>query len=429
MLMVFGAFAVSAANNNSNEPMASDQPMKIMESNNYYDATTLWMQIFAVSWITDGDYTGRVTVGDYAGFDPTWEGAYNIDDRGATESDDVHHCTVKSYGSYGTATPLAKLTTYYYYIESPSGKIWGEDPAAPGESKLKASGGTAFVFKTADDTVSGVAPPIRGYVQYGPDSSYRSEELVYITAHKSGSPDDKPGWPLSQLTVYGGPSAHDGYYGVFPKYFQKADYSGFWTIASGDPVHGEGEGSADGTGSADSSWAGPPLDMPDIVLWPPNHPPEADFTVDPEDSPCGQPAVWDTVTFTSTSTDDYTSEPDLYFAWDFGDGSPVEEGLGSAGYNVRTHEYYSSGTFSVSLTVTDDGSPPLSDTMIKDVKIWPNRVSTTPLDVRETNLKDVACKISWHTCIDTTGYVIWGSAIRTPVILLGLLHIIHIIIK
>jgi hypothetical protein len=387
---------------------ASDQPMKIVESNNYNDQTTHFQQIFTVSWITDGDYTGTVIVGNVSGFDPTWEGATNNDDRGGATIDDVHHCAVLNTGSGGIPYKIINMTTYYYYIESPIGKIWGEDPASPGEAKLRSAGGTAFVFQTATDLVGAVAPPIRGYVQYGPASEYRNDELVYITANKSGNPSDKPGWPLSAITSFGGPSTKNGYYQGFPKYFQKDDYSGVWVIGAGDLVQSDGEGSADGTGSVNKTWSGPPLDMPDIVLWPPNGPPVANFTVDSTNKPCGEPAVWDTVYFNSTTTDDYTSRNDLLYNWSFGDGT-YAEGNGTNGFDNVTHVYYTSGIYTVTLNVTDDGSPALSDETSQDVKIWPNRVSTTPLDVRETNLKNVACKISWHTCINTTGYVIWGD--------------------
>jgi PKD repeat protein len=89
---------------------------------------------------------------------------------------------------------------------------------------------------------------------------------------------------------------------------------------------------------------------------PPNQPPNADFT---------SSASGLTASFTSTSTDDGTITG---YAWDFGDGTT---GSGPA----PQHTYATAGTYTVTLTVTDDQGA--TGTATKDVTV---NQPTTPTD-------------------------------------------------
>jgi parallel beta-helix repeat protein len=79
----------------------------------------------------------------------------------------------------------------------------------------------------------------------------------------------------------------------------------------------------------------------------PNLPPTADAGVDQTVH------IWETVQFDGSNSSDPEGD-NLTYAWDFGDGSPLDYGV-----NV-THVYNTTGIYNVTLTVTDEGG--LSDT-------------------------------------------------------------------
>jgi PKD repeat protein len=85
----------------------------------------------------------------------------------------------------------------------------------------------------------------------------------------------------------------------------------------------------------------------------PNQPPDADFTFSPSN-----PTTDDTVEFT-----DRSSDPDseiVSWKWDFGDGETSTR-------RNPTHRYTRAGTYTVKLTVTDDGD--LSDARTKSITV------------------------------------------------------------
>ena len=98
-----------------------------------------------------------------------------------------------------------------------------------------------------------------------------------------------------------------------------------------------------------------------------NLPPEASFTTQPSGSPDLQIGQYESVEFTSTSTDpDDPMTPEgqiVKYEWDFEwDGIPANfvDQTGGSGTNIESHEYDSQGIFRAGLRVTDNGSPPLA---------------------------------------------------------------------
>jgi PKD repeat protein len=94
---------------------------------------------------------------------------------------------------------------------------------------------------------------------------------------------------------------------------------------------------------------------------PPAYGPTASFTITPS-------AL--TVTFDGTPSqpgwDGYAISPIAIFAWNFGDGTPIESGLPST-HAIRSHTYATSGTYQVTLTVTD--GQPLSDSVTSSIAV------------------------------------------------------------
>ncbi|MDZ7689486.1 MAG: PKD domain-containing protein [Halobacteriales archaeon] len=106
-----------------------------------------------------------------------------------------------------------------------------------------------------------------------------------------------------------------------------------WSTSEGD------NGTGDVTVSTEND-----TDTANVTVEPvaePNTPPVANFTLTP-----GIPSTADTVEFDASSSDDPDGSVSDY-GWDFGDGN------GDTGRNV-THSYSDNGTFTVTLTVTDD---------------------------------------------------------------------------
>ena len=85
-------------------------------------------------------------------------------------------------------------------------------------------------------------------------------------------------------------------------------------------------------------------------------PPMASFTYTPH-----TPTVDDTVTFDASASSDLDGTIESY-AWDFGDGTP---GTGV----ITTHAYTTAGTYTITLTVTDNDT--LTDTAASDVTVSP----------------------------------------------------------
>ena len=88
---------------------------------------------------------------------------------------------------------------------------------------------------------------------------------------------------------------------------------------------------------------------------PPNQPPTASFTFACVDLTC---------TFDASAS----SDPDgtiVTYAWDFGDGSPVDTSSGA----TANHIYALAGSYNVQLTVTDDGSVPANDVIVQEVVV------------------------------------------------------------
>jgi PKD repeat protein len=95
------------------------------------------------------------------------------------------------------------------------------------------------------------------------------------------------------------------------------------------------------------------IGLEEIIVRPPNRPPQADFTFSP-----ANPAVTDTIQFNDRSTDPDGDETIVSWSWDFGDGTT------STAQNP-THTYSKAGTYTVKLKVTDNEGA--SDTTSKKV--------------------------------------------------------------
>jgi PKD repeat protein len=145
----------------------------------------------------------------------------------------------------------------------------------------------------------------------------------------------------------------------------RVDLLGDFHLAAGSP--------AIDMGAADKDGISAPADdfdselRPVAVVWdmgadefggstaPPNQPPTASFTFVCSGLDC---------TFDASTS----SDPDgtiVTYAWDFGDGSPVDDTSGV----MAIHTYAAPGSYDVQLTVTDDGSVPANDVIIQQVVV------------------------------------------------------------
>ncbi len=97
-----------------------------------------------------------------------------------------------------------------------------------------------------------------------------------------------------------------------------------------------------------------------------NQSPTADFTATP-----GIGAQSLEVAFNAgTSTDPDGNGTIVSYSWDFGDGSPVQLG------QTPTYIYSSAGTYSIELTIEDDGG--LTDVITKNITVTETVVNTIP---------------------------------------------------
>ena len=436
-LMILSVLAVSAGNNNSiestsfnqsesmgNSPLGNPIPLNWNEANWYRETGLGDRGRFTIIWTTKGEYTGTVKYSTTSDFDPTSTGFTKTDARGDENYvDDTHYVDVDRVPHDGSMV--------YYYVES-DGTYYGL--TAGGEFAPYPTGGEIAIatptHKNADGPVSWY--PVCGHLlhegQIPPEGADLEITIGWFYDGSGTHGGESPKYPIADITDYnrawvGGPSAepdnrHGGYNFDTVWILKTEAGDAEWMPVAGDTITVKGYGVGNENGVS-YGWCdnytlvygydtGTDL-VPDIILCSPPPTLIANFSVEPDDSPCGKPAVWDTIYFNSTSYGGSASREDLYYEWDFGDGETAA-GYGYDGYDNVTHAYYASGIYSVTLEITDDGSPPLNDTITKDTKIWPNRVSTTPLDVREASVKGVKARICWHTCINTTGYVKWGSS-------------------
>ena len=86
-----------------------------------------------------------------------------------------------------------------------------------------------------------------------------------------------------------------------------------------------------------------------------NRPPQAKFTFSPARPVVGQP-----IRFDASASHDLDGHIVLY-EWDFGDGTEEDYGM------LVTHVFTTAGTYTVTLTVTDDGGS--TDSITKEVKV------------------------------------------------------------
>jgi PKD repeat protein len=110
-----------------------------------------------------------------------------------------------------------------------------------------------------------------------------------------------------------------------------------------------------------------------------------------------------TVTFDGTSSqpgwDGYATSPIAMFTWDFGDGTPIESGLPST-HAIRSHTYATSGTYQVTLTVTD--GQPLSNSVTSSIAVNETGAVTILVDFE----KDSDFLTGDNTLWEPTGYAI-----------------------
>jgi uncharacterized repeat protein (TIGR01451 family) len=87
-------------------------------------------------------------------------------------------------------------------------------------------------------------------------------------------------------------------------------------------------------------------------------PPVASFTANPNPAACGQAITFDA----SGSTHQNPDRSIVSYAWDFGDTA-------TASGQVVTHAYSAFGTYTATLTVTDDSTPPRTDTATVTISV------------------------------------------------------------
>ena len=102
----------------------------------------------------------------------------------------------------------------------------------------------------------------------------------------------------------------------------------------------------------------------------------------------------DTATFNGSATDPGNGE--LFYIWDFGDGTPQETGNGEQG--TVTHEYTDNGNYTVTLTVEDDNGAS----------------STQTLDIVVNNVAPAIASIDGATNVNEGETVTYTASVSDP---------------
>jgi len=274
-------------------------PVQAEAADMTHQVTNVGDKAFAVTWTTSTAETGYVKYGTSAESLPS----IASDDRGQTTEDDTHHVSIAS---------LTANTTYYYEIVS-GGTTYND-------------GGSPYEITT------------------GPGLLFAMPEMISGTVYKSDGTTAAEGTMLyAQIgtsQVLSGLVGNNGTWGLNIAPIRNSTYQSYYSHADGDDISLDADGSADGTTSQTvtitQAKAGT-LEMTLAVSM------AADFSADVLVAD-----VDETIQFTDATTggvSPYTYE------WDFNNDGTVDSTEASP-----THAYTSAGTYTVSLTVTDDES-------------------------------------------------------------------------